>query len=191
MYSVCPEVIQRRTIWKWPRITPIRAFHRGLKVIYNVQACFSLLGATFSESLTAAPAHVDKHIWPEGKVIMCVTFVVYVRSVESLEINLCLSLFCSSGRKIKMKHRKEYFVSGCLKQDKVPKNRVFHTLYLEKAFSLLRTHTRHFQAFWLSSSPVSVSYLRHWQPLLLELEFQLGNKIVVKATSASRFTQTS
>ena len=30
--------------------------------------------------LTTAPAHVDKHIWPERKVIMCATFVVYVRS---------------------------------------------------------------------------------------------------------------
>ena len=34
-----------------------------------------------------------------------------------------------------LKHSKEYFVSGCLKQDTVPGNRVFHTLDLEKAFS--------------------------------------------------------
>ena len=34
-----------------------------------------------------------------------------------------------------LKHRKEYFVSGCLKQDKVPESGIFHTLDLEKAFS--------------------------------------------------------
>ena len=27
-----------------------------------------------------------------------------------------------------LKHSKEYFVSGCLKQDRVPENGVFHTL---------------------------------------------------------------
>ena len=43
---------------------------------------------------------------------MCATFVVYVRSIQSLDIDLGLSLLCSSRR-----------------------NGVFHTLDLEKAFS--------------------------------------------------------
>ena len=47
--------------------------------------------------------------------------------IESLDIDLCRRLVCSYGR--------EYFVSGCLKQDEVPGNGVFHTLDLEKVFS--------------------------------------------------------
>ena len=61
---------------------------------------------------------------------MCATFLVYVRSIESLDTDLFISLVCSYRRK-----PKEYFVSGCLKPDKVPGNRVFHTLDLETAFS--------------------------------------------------------
>ena len=38
-------------------------------------------------------------IWPEKKVTMCATFVVYVRSIESLDIGLSLGLVCSPGRK--------------------------------------------------------------------------------------------
>ena len=37
-----------------------------------------------------------------------------------------------------LEHIKEYFVSGCLKQDKVPRNGVFSTIDLEKAFSFRR-----------------------------------------------------
>ena len=67
---------------------------------YNDQICFPLLVAVISELLTSAPAHIDKHIWPERKVIMCATFVVYVAtSIESLDIDFCLSLVCFSGRK--------------------------------------------------------------------------------------------
>ena len=66
---------------------------------YNDQTCFSFLDAVISELLTTAPVHVDKHIWPERKVIMFAAFVVYVRSIESLDIDLCLSMVCSSGRK--------------------------------------------------------------------------------------------
>ena len=66
---------------------------------YNDQTCFSLLGAVISNFLTAAPGHVDKYVWPERKVNICATFVVYVRSIESLDIDLCLSLVCSSWRK--------------------------------------------------------------------------------------------
>ena len=40
-------------------------------------------------------------------------------------------LICSSGGKA-LKHSREYFVSCCLKQDKVPGNGVFHVLDLEK-----------------------------------------------------------
>ena len=39
-----------------------------------------------------------------------------------------------------LKHSKKYFVSGCLKQDRVPGNGVFHTLDLEKAFSFRGLH---------------------------------------------------
>ena len=58
-------------------------------------------------------------------------------------------------------------MSGCLKQDKVPGNGVFHTLDLERAFSVRGLHTMtptrsrrrtpdpHFQAFGLSSIPIS------------------------------------
>ena len=67
-------------------------------------------------------------------MIICAFFVVCVRSVEILDKNLCQSLVCSSGKKA-FKHCKEYFVNGCLKQDEVPENGVFHTL--EKAFSIL------------------------------------------------------
>ena len=66
---------------------------------------------------------------------MCATFVVYVWSIESLDTDVCLSLICSSGGKKALKYSKEYFVSGCLKQDKVPGNGGFHTLNLENAFS--------------------------------------------------------
>ena len=66
---------------------------------HNEQTIFSLLDAVISELLTTAPAHVDKHMWPERKVIMCATFVVYVMSIESLDTDLCRSLVCSSGRK--------------------------------------------------------------------------------------------
>ena len=65
---------------------------------------------------------------------MCATFAVYVRSITFLDIDLCLSLVCSIGRKLE-RTVKEYFVSGYLKQDQVPGNGVFHTLDLEKAFS--------------------------------------------------------
>ena len=57
-----------------------------------------LLDAVIGELLTTAP-QVDKHIWPERKVIVYATFVVCVRSIESVDIDLCLSLLCSSGRK--------------------------------------------------------------------------------------------
>ena len=61
--------------------------------------CFILLDSVICELLTTVPVHEDKRIYPERKVIMCATFVVYVRSVESLDIDICLSLVCSSGRK--------------------------------------------------------------------------------------------
>ena len=48
---------------------------------YNDQTCFSLLDTDVSELVTTALAHVDKHILPERKVIMCATFVVYVCSI--------------------------------------------------------------------------------------------------------------
>ena len=68
---------------------------------------------------------------------MCATIVVYVRSIESLDIDFRLSLTCSSGRKHLSTVKRE-FVSGRLKQDKVPGNGVVHTLDLDKAFSLHR-----------------------------------------------------
>ena len=55
------------------------------------------MDVVISELLTTAPTHADMHIGPEGKAIVCATFVV--RSIESLDIDLCLSLVCSSGRK--------------------------------------------------------------------------------------------
>ena len=58
---------------------------------------------------------------------MGATFVVYVRSIESLDTDFVLSLACSSGRK--PSSTVQYLVSGCLKQDKVPGNGVFHTLH--------------------------------------------------------------
>ena len=66
---------------------------------------------------------------------MCASFVVSVRCIESWYRPLCrpgLFLWKKS-----LKHSKECFVSGCLKQDKVPGkfNGVYHTLDLEKAFS--------------------------------------------------------
>ena len=83
-------------------------------------------------------------------MILCATFVVYVRNIESLDIDLCLSLqlqgsltpdthqvhylVCSSGKEA-LKHSKEYCVSGCLKQDNVPGDGFFRTLDLKKAFS--------------------------------------------------------
>ena len=66
---------------------------------YYDQTCFPLFDAVISELLTNAPAHVHKHIRAGGKVIICATFVVCVRSIESLDIDLWLSLVCSSGRK--------------------------------------------------------------------------------------------
>ena len=36
--------------------------------------------------------NADKHICPEGKVIMCVTFVFDFRNVGSLDIDLCVTL---------------------------------------------------------------------------------------------------
>ena len=33
--------------------------------VYYDQTCFPLLDAVISELLTSAPAHLDKHIWPE------------------------------------------------------------------------------------------------------------------------------
>ena len=75
---------------------------------YSDQTCFPLVGAVISELLTGASAHLDKHIWPKRKMILYATFtvymfVVYIRSIESLGIDLCLnlvlSLVCSSGRK--------------------------------------------------------------------------------------------
>ena len=65
---------------------------------YNDQTCFPSLDAVISELLTTASAHISRHIWPERKVIMCATFVVYVRSIKSFDIDLCLCLVCSSGR---------------------------------------------------------------------------------------------
>ena len=58
---------------------------------YNDQTCFSLLDTVITELPTTAPVHVDKHIWPERKVIMCATFVANVKSIESLDVDLCLS----------------------------------------------------------------------------------------------------
>ena len=118
----------------------------------------------------------DKHIGPERKVIMYATFVVYVRSIESLDIDLFFKpgLFVFFWKKA-LKHSKEYFVSGRLKHDKVPGNGVFHTLDLEKAFCFRglgpltpsrvaapgphqgpqKAPRPHIQTFWLSSIPVS------------------------------------
>ena len=59
---------------------------------YNDQTCFALLDTVIGELLTTVPVHVDKHEWPESKVVMCATFVLYVRIIESLDIDLCLSL---------------------------------------------------------------------------------------------------
>ena len=51
----------------------------------------------------------------------------YVRSIESLDICLCLSPGLFLWKKT-LKHCKEHFVGGCWKQDKVAENGVFHTL---------------------------------------------------------------
>ena len=83
---------------------------------YNTQACFSLLDADISELLTTAPAHVDRHIWPEIRVVVCTTFVVvYVGSTESLDIDLCLSLVCSPGRKPESRVKCILWVAVCNK----------------------------------------------------------------------------
>ena len=66
---------------------------------YNDQTCFPLLVADISEFLSTAPAHEDKHSRiTRKKGIVCATVVVYV-SIESLDIDLCLTLVCFSGRK--------------------------------------------------------------------------------------------
>ena len=41
----------------------------------------AFLDAVVCELLATAAAHVDKHIWPARQVIMCATFVVYLRSI--------------------------------------------------------------------------------------------------------------
>ena len=80
----------------------------------NGQTCFSLLDAVSSELLTTAPAHVDKHMWPERLVIVCASFVVYyVRSVVFGYWRLSKPGWFL--RKKALKHSKEYFVNGCLK----------------------------------------------------------------------------
>ena len=125
-------------------------------------ACLPPLDAVISEFLTTAPAHIDKHIWPERKVIMCATFVGYVRSIGVFGY-WPLSKSGLFLWKKALKHSKEYFVSGCLKQDKEQGNLVFHTLGLENASpltstrGLLQAPDPHFQAFWLSSIPISDS----------------------------------
>ena len=65
---------------------------------YNDRTCFSFLDTVISELLTAAPAQIDKYIWPQIKAIINATFVIYVSSLKSFDIDLCLSLVCSSGR---------------------------------------------------------------------------------------------
>ena len=57
---------------------------------------------------------------------MCAAFVVYVRSIESLVETFVEA--CYVPPKESLKHSKEYFVSGCLKQDKVPENGGFSYL---------------------------------------------------------------
>ena len=104
---------------------------------YNDHTCFPFLKAVISELLATAPAHVDKHIWPERKVITCATFVVYVRSIIVFGYWPLPRPGLFLWKKA-WKHSKEYFVSGCLKQGKVPGNGVFHTSAVEKAFSFRR-----------------------------------------------------
>ena len=101
----------------------------------NDQTCFPLLDAVISELLTTASEHVDKHIWPERKVIRHATFVVYVSNKYRVLGYWPLSKPGLFLWKSALKHGKEYFVSGCLKQGKVPGNVVFHTFDSEKAFS--------------------------------------------------------
>ena len=102
---------------------------------YNDQTCFSPLDTVISELLTTATAQVDKHIWPERKVIFCANFVVYVMSIECLDIDLCLSLVCSSGRK-SLKHTvKSILWVAFWNRIKCQKKCVFHTLDLDNAFS--------------------------------------------------------
>ena len=99
---------------------------------YNDQTCFLFLAAVSSELLTGAPIHVDKHKWPEGKVIMCAIFVVYVRNIVFGYWPLSKpGLFLW---KRALKHSKENFVSGWLKLDEVPGNGGFYTLHLGKTF---------------------------------------------------------
>ena len=74
---------------------------------------FAFLDAVINELLTTAPIHVDKRTWPERRVIMCATFVVYVMSIVFGYRPLSKpGLFLW---KKALKHNEEYFVSDCLK----------------------------------------------------------------------------
>ena len=65
------------------------------------------------------------------KVILCATFVVYVRSVESLDRNLCRSLVCSSGRKPESTVKSILWVA-VWNRIECRKKGVFHTFNSEK-----------------------------------------------------------
>ena len=90
---------------------------------YNDQTCFPLLDVVISELLTTAPAHIDKYRGPEREVIICATFFVYVRGIESLSPD------------------------------------PHGSLPLDLTGSLLDSH---FQAFWLSSIPISAQGSAMW-----------------------------
>ena len=110
---------------------------------------------------------------------MCATFVVYVISIESLDRNLCGSLVGSSGRK-PWSTVKSILWMAVWNKTECQKKRGFHAFNLKKkkkkkAFTsrglcpltptgavapgstkgLLRPPDPHFQAFWLSSTPIS------------------------------------
>ena len=85
----------------WPAII-FSVTRAVISLLPNIILCHSLLAsdilfpgaATMTKlaflfrALSSAPSDVGKRIWPERKVIMCATFVVYIRSVESLDTDL-------------------------------------------------------------------------------------------------------
>ena len=98
---------------------------------YYNQTCFSPLDAVINEFLTTAPVHVDKHIMTrkKGDYVCCLYCLCYECRVFEYRPLSKPGLFLW---KKTLKHSKEYFVSGCLKQDRVPENGRFSYLFLEK-----------------------------------------------------------
>ena len=92
------------------------------------------------------------------KVIMCATFFVYVRSIESKVGYWPLSKPGLFFLQKALKHNIEYFVSGCLKQDEVPGNRFFIPL-IEK-----KPSASGFLYLWLRKSASASGGFAPWPP---------------------------